>query len=203
MKVNSNKLQRGTIFVLLLVGVLLIAGWIANQVFSDDVPRDNPRSGTITNETLVTFPELRGITLSTKETVVPNDLTGNPRLIVVAYDSEQQPDVDGWLPALEALNQDVPELAGYYVPLLPKSAADSALFIVGGMYLAAKNDRDRERTIVVFTDVEEFNRLVDVPSQDDIRLFLINGDGEITWQGAGAFNEATLDSLKTALEISP
>jgi hypothetical protein len=135
-----------------------------------------------------------------EEMTVPADLGDGLKLIVVAYDDGQQPDVDGWLEPLESLNADFPELRGYYIPLLPKSAADAAVPIIWGMYLGAGSDENRERTVVVFTDVEEFNRLVAIDRVDEVRLFLLGDDDVILWEAAGAYSVETLTGLQSALE---
>ncbi len=145
------------------------------------------------------FPQLVGTNLKMQSVTVPADLVGDLRLVVVAYDTDQQPVVDKWLRPLEDLNTRYPQLTGYYLPLLPRSAADAAIAILGGMTLAAKDDRDRERTVVVFTDVPEFNALVDVPNTDEVHLFLLDTAGKIRWHGFGAFQPETLESLEAAL----
>jgi hypothetical protein len=192
--------------------VVVLVGIIGALVISRNVATDDPQSqdnGDESAETVKRFPVLTGnnLMLSTsnllgEELTVPQDWGGELKLIVVAYDSDQQPDVDGWLEPLEGLNADFPELKGYYIPLLPKSAADAAVVIIGGMYLGAGNDENRERTVVVFTDVEEFNRLVAVESVEEIRLFLVGEDDVILWESAGPFQEETIGELRAVLEES-
>lgn len=176
-----------TLFALGIVAALALA--------SRQVPQESPRQA----EGARSFPILEGTNLLLAETTVPDDLPGTYRLIVVAYDSDQQTIVNKWLIPLEALVETYPDLRGYYVPLLPLDTADAALPIIGGMTLAATNDTDRARTVVVFTDVLAFNTLVGVEGVEEVQLFLLDTSGAILWQGAGSYSPATLASLEAAL----
>lgn len=182
---------------LLILGVgVIVAGIGIFLIVGQLVPSDDPVEG----ETPIAFPTLKGTNLLLSSVTVPADLDGELRLIVVAYDSDQQVYVEKWLRPLEALNERYPQLAGYYVPLLPQETADAALPIIGGMTLAAQNDRDRARTIVVFTDVEAFNRIVGVPNGEEIQLFLLDSAGNIQWRGTGSYRHETLAALEDALQ---
>ncbi|MCB9437142.1 MAG: hypothetical protein H6673_09150 [Anaerolineales bacterium] len=178
-----------------LVSVLVILTAIAVVLIGQGVPDDDPiAQPTSTASNLPVFPKLAGTNLNFDEVRIPTDLDAGLKLLVVSYDSDQQPDVDGWLSPLEALNEQYPDLAGYYLPLLPKDTADSAAFIIGGMAMMA-SDTNRTRTIIVFTDVERFNQLVGVESQDAIQLFLLDAENQIQWRGIGAYSDEKLQSL--------
>lgn len=189
--------------------LVVLVGILGALLISRNVATDDPQSRENEDGTIVVkrFPMLTGnnLMLSTsnllgEELTVPQDLGDRLKLIVVSYDSDQQPDVDEWLAPLEGLNEDFPELSGYYIPLLPKSAADAAVVIIGGMYLGAGSDKNRERTIVVFTDVEEFNRLVEIEGEDDVRLFLVGEDDVILWETVGQYSEDKIEELREVLE---
>jgi hypothetical protein len=68
------------------------------------------------------------------------------------------------------------------------------------MTLAASSDRDRERTIVIFTDVNKFNEVLEIPGTDEVQLFLLDADNEIQWRGSGAFQYDTLHALENRLD---
>ncbi len=190
------------------VGIVAIVAVVI--VIGRRVPTDDPKPSTLSpaaNESTTTdnppvFPLLRGTNLSFNEVTIPNDLDAGLKLIVVSYDRNQQPIVDGWLAPLEALNVNYPDLAGYYIPLLPKDAADSAAFIIGG-FAALANENERERTIIVFTNVEGFNALVGVENLDNVQLFLLNADHAILWRTNGNFNAEKLAELEAALAAIP
>lgn len=196
-------MKRALLSIVAGIFVLILLGAIAVYIIGQRTPTEDPivktSEGTASDESPI-FPELVGTSLLLEQVGFPSELSGDFKLVVVSYDVSQQPDVDEWLPALEELNKAFPQLAGYYIPLLPKSAADSSVFIIGGMAAAAKSDVDRARTIVVFTNVEAFNRLVNVPDLESIQLFLLDQNQHILWQGSGHYNEKTLDELRAVLQ---
>jgi hypothetical protein len=190
----ANRMKRALLMVGAGIVLLVVVGVAAAFVIGQGTPTDDP-----VQREVQTFPDVTGTSLLLEQVKVPGELSGDYKLIVVSYEVEQQGDVNEWLPALEALKQEFPRLAGYYVPLLPKDAADSSTFIIGGMSLAAGNDTDRARTIVVFTNVDAFNGLVGVEDKATIQLFLLGGDNEILWHGSGAYSDSTLAALRAAL----
>lgn len=215
MKQTRNTLILGGIAVVLTVAAILII------VIGQSVPTDDPQPIDTTVDTLgssnnpssaansadesgahtrplLSFPALRGTNLNLATVRVPTDLTAGPKLIVVSYDDDQQSIVDDWFEPLLDINAAFPGLSGYYTPLLPKDAADSASFIIGGFALLASED-ERERTIIVFTNVALFNELTQVSSTDTIQLFLLNNAHEIVWRASGAVNDSKLAALQGEL----
>jgi hypothetical protein len=186
-----TKIRFAAIFGVIILGIIAAAIVISGRL----VPSDAPVAGSDEN----TFPKLTGTNLLLESVTVPDDLPGELRLIVVAYDRDQQIFVEKWLLPLEELNAQYPELAGYYLPLLPQSASDAALPIIGGMTVAASSDRDRARTVVVFTDVDAFNEILDIPGVDALQLFLLDESGSILWRGSGNYDPVTLELLESAL----
>lgn len=177
-------------FSLILLALVVAALILAGQATPADAPVANDG-----------FPLLTGTNLMLERVTVPTDLPGEFKLLVVAYDSGQQRIVDKWLRPLEALNEDYPQLTGYYVPLLPQDTADAAAPIILGMSMAASSNEDRARTVVVFTDVAAFNNLVDVRGMEEVRLFLLDGQNSIRWMGEGAYAVDTLSALEAQLAL--
>lgn len=192
-------MKRSTRMALGFVAGILALLAVVVYLFGQNIDTADPSSETQNNPDLLAFPVIEGTNLLLDELTVPTDLNGTLKLIVVSYDDSQQPIVDEWLAPLEETNDKFPELAGYYVPLLPKSAADSAFFIIGGMGLVAGNDENRARTIVVFTDVDKFNELLDIEDKMAVRLFLLNEEDNVVWQTAGAFSPDAIEELEAAL----
>jgi hypothetical protein len=190
MKKRNLYLKLGAGLLVLVLLVALTLWWIGNRV----VPADDPEEGESG-----AFPRMDGTNLLLESVTVPDDLSGEYQLIVIAYDTDQQIYVDKWLRPLEDLNEDYPQMTGYYLPLLPQDTRDAAVAILGGMTLAAKSDEDRERTVVIFTDVDAFNSLTDVPDKEEVQLFLLDSSGVVRWHGSGAYQPETLDSLKAVL----
>ena len=191
-------MQKKRLFrVLAIVAVMIVVGIAAVVIISRQlISSDAPVAGSGENA----FPQFEGTNLLMDSMSVPDDLDGELRLIVVAFDRDQQTLMDEWLLSLEELQAAYPELRGYFTPLLPQSAADAALPIIAAVSAAASNDRDRARTIIVFTDVDAFNEILDIPGKDVLQLFLLDENGAILWRGSGNYDPATLESLENSIE---
>lgn len=186
--------MRRILLILLIMTILIGVVLAIFLIFGLNTPSDAP-----INEGDDIFPTLKGTNLLLEQKTVPDDLAEGLKLVVVSYDSDQQIYVDKWLKPLEKLNEQYPQLSGYYVPLLPQDTRDAAVAILGGMTLAASGDEDRARTIVVFTDVTAFNDIIGIEGVDEVQLFLLDENNQIRWQGAGAYQYETLQSLEQTL----
>lgn len=184
------------IIIFVIIDLITLVGFATWYFLDKEVATDDPQPQA------AAFPILEGQDLTDTQITIPHDLRGEQKLLVVAYDSDQQSVVDAWLDPLEALNDEFPNLRGYYVPLLPKEAADRAGVIIGFMSLAAGSQQNRERTIIVFTDVGEFNRLMDVVNTSEIQLFLLDKDNGIVWRSQGEYTAEKLNDLQRNLAQS-
>ncbi|MCD4687320.1 MAG: hypothetical protein K8S97_15435 [Anaerolineae bacterium] len=192
----KRRFQLLALLILTAIVVVVVAALIVSQ----HIPTDDPKVQDNQTGTLNTFPDLVGTNLLFKELHIPADMDLGPRLIVTAYDIQHQAAAYDWLVPLAQLNEEFPQLSGYFVPLLPKSASGSAVIVIGTMAVAIGDDWDRANTIVVFTDVEKFNEMVDVDSKEDIQLFLVDHRSQIVWRASGDFEAAKLANLRAALE---
>jgi hypothetical protein len=51
----------------------------------------------------------------------------------------------------------------------------------------------------VFTDVDAFNDILEIPGVETLQLFLLDENGSILWRGSGNYNPETLESLEMVL----
>lgn len=195
----TKTIRRFLLIGMVLVGLIVVSISGAAALFSGNIATEiTPNNNEAASQN--PFPQVQSTNLKFETRAIPNDLDGSVQLIVVAYDTDQQIYVDKWLKPLEDLNERYPDLNGYYMPLLPRDAADGALFIIGGMALVAESNENRERTLVTFTDVDAFNDQVGVLDKNDVQLFLLDASQQIVWHGSGEYAPATLASLEAALQ---
>lgn len=192
-------MKRWVRLTVILIAITILIGLVAAFIISQQVPTDNPQERDNETGTLRTFPILVGTNLLFNTVHIPTDLNSGPKLIVTSYDINQRTAAYEWLAPLKQLNEEFPQLSGYFVPLFPKNMSNSAAIVIGGMAIAIGDDWEREDMIVVFTDVESFNEMVGVDSQEDLQLFLIDDSDRIIWHTSGNFEEEKLVDLRTVL----
>ena len=132
-------------------------------------------------------------TLAGRELTVPDDLD-RPTLLLFAYEQRQQADVDTWLAVLPE-DADVGVLE---VPVLARRWQLARRFIDGGM-ASNMDQRTREQTMCVYTDVDAFRREVIGTDTDQIAVLLVDEDGAVRWRTTGAATPDGVTALRRAI----
>ncbi|MGE9294894.1 MAG: hypothetical protein ACQKBV_01190 [Puniceicoccales bacterium] len=167
-------------------GMILVAG-LAAVLAGCISPGDNSapmRSGA----TASAFPRVEGINLQGQKIDVPNQLRGNPTLVIVAYEREQQSVIDGWLPALEELEKRRSGFRFYELPVIYETNIVNRFWITNGMRSGIENTTARYRTITLYTDREQFNEMVGISNMSTIHLLVLNANKEIVWRTSGGYS---------------
>ena len=144
------------------------------------------------------FPSLVGIDLLGKERVLPDDFKGTLNVVAVAFEREQQADVDTWIAAIDNITDNYKEVRFYEVPLIYEVSGIGRFWINNGMRSGIPSDAARERTITVYTDRDVFFKTMDM-SVDQISVVLLDDEGKILWRADGPANESIVQSLKTEI----
>lgn len=141
------------------------------------------------------FPTLTGSNLNGTSLTLPMDLS-LPALAVVAYQRDQQRLVDTWLELVDDLAER--GIATYELPTLPSYDPVRRWVIDSGMRSGIPDAAARDRTITLYTDVAAFRRTLGLRDGDVVAV-LIDGDGAVVWQAAGARRGRTAGEVTAAL----
>jgi hypothetical protein len=146
------------------------------------------------------FPLLAGRDLENKEVLVPRDLHGQARLLIVAFERWHQLLVDSWSTTLAALGEEHPELEVWEIPTLSSGYRPFRSFIDGGMRAGIPDPQARRHTITVYTSLRDVRRRLGLSHLDTIRLYLLDADGDVVWSGSGSVDESQAAGLDLALQ---
>jgi hypothetical protein len=149
--------------------------------------------------TLVRFPLLAGRDLENQAVLVPRDLPGEARLLIVAFQRWHQSVVDGWAAALAELSAEHPGLEVWEIPTLSSGYRPFRSFIDGGMRAGIPDAHARRHTITVYTGIRDVQRRLGLPDLDNIHLYLLDKDGGVVWSGSGSVDESQVAGLGLAL----
>lgn len=134
--------------------------------------------------------------------VVPDDLPGNLRIIIVAFQRWQQLLVSGWTPLLTDLAQKTPGLTVWEVPALSRLYAAGRFYIDGGMRAGIRDAETRRHTLTAYTDLRAFCSALGIARMDTIRIYVVDRDGEVVFEAEGEVDEekalALVDAVKQA-----
>ena len=145
------------------------------------------------------FPEVSGIDLEGRAIRLPSDLAGSPRVVVVAFERQQQDDVDTWIRAAETLFSKRPAARLYEVPIIGSSPAPFRLWVNNGMRAGIPDETARRRTITVYTDRDGFLAAVGA-RRESISTLLLDDDGRIAWRTDGPADAGKVSDLDAAMD---
>lgn len=153
-------------------------------------------------DTAAVFPAVEGRNLDGRVFKLPTDFDGDLNVVLVAFQREQQADVDTWTPALKTLAARRPGLRVYELPTLGRRYRLMRSFIDGGMRGGIPDSAVRAATITLYIDKSPFKRALGIPSEDDIQIFLVDRTGRIHWRARGRFADGAGADLENYLQRS-
>jgi hypothetical protein len=78
--------------------------------------------------------------------------------------------------------------------------AVSRTFINEGMRAGIPDPKARERTVTLYLDKETFKSALDIRSEDEIYLFLVDQQGQVLWRSSGEYTAEKAGQLTSVLE---
>jgi hypothetical protein len=148
------------------------------------------------------FPVVTGYNLDRKELEFPSDFAGRVNLLFVPFLRNHQDDVDTWIPTAQQIESDFEGFIYYELPTLSSMSTLYRTFLNEGMRAGIPDSTSRQRTVTLYLDKEQFKSALDIPSEREIYLFLVNQAGEILWRAVGGFSQEKADDLKQYLRES-
>lgn len=146
------------------------------------------------------FPEVSGYNLMREEFIFPKDFQGEYNLVLIPFQQIQQRDVNTWIPPAQELERTVPGLVYYELPTIYELPTLSRTFINEGMRAGIPDQTARERTITFYLDKEEFKKALDITTEAEIQIFLVDREGNILWREEGLYSlekeQSLLDRLR-------
>ena len=172
----------------LIAGLLVVGAGLAWKIMPSKskllVLRDGPH-----------FPVVSGFNLDRQEFEFPRDFGGDHNLVMVPFQRYHQEIVNTWIPFAQEVEASFPGFIYYELPTIYEMSTLSRTFLNEGMRAGIPDQTARERTITLYLEKEAFKSALDIPSEDDIYLFLVSRDGEIVWRTTGAYNSEKANDL--------
>ncbi len=145
------------------------------------------------------FPSVKASNLEKRDVNLPADFEGDRNLLLVAFEREQQKDVDTWLRKMKRFEELDPGFHYYELPTIQRPNALTRWFIDTGMRRGIPDRKARERTITLYLDRKPFCDALLITDQKKIYAFLVNREGRVLWRSEGVFDEIKGASLRSAL----
>lgn len=148
------------------------------------------------------FPMITAENLNKKQVTLPGDLAGRPALVLIAYQRQQQTNVNTWLDRIDEIEAAIPGVQIIETPTISSGKWGwMAGFIDGGMRSGIPDPEARGRTITLYTDVSLFNQALMIEDTDTIYAVLLDEVGEVMKIVQGDYEHMKLMRLKKSLDL--
>jgi hypothetical protein len=197
---GASKLRFGGLGVAVLTVVACSTSTPAPEAASSRAqaaPPEAPAGGATTATTSppeaprVQFPSLVTKDLNGVTQRVPEGLPGEVKLFLIAYQRDQQDEIDPWLTLALRLEGAHPGFRVYELPTLSASWGAASTFIDDGMRRGIRDPRARARTLTLYLDKPRFNQALALTDEDRVHALLVDGAGDVVWSGAGPLDDAS------------
>ena len=148
------------------------------------------------------FPAVQGKNLNGRSYSLPVDFGGELNVVLIAFKREQQADVDTWTPMLRRLADTHHRLRVYELPTLPRMLKLVRGFIDGGMRGGIPDTSVRAATITLYIDKTPFNQALNIYTEDQIHVMLVDRAGVIHWRWIGRFGDEAGAALDRAVNAT-
>ncbi len=146
------------------------------------------------------FPKVTANNLSGKSFAMPGAFEGDFNVVLIAFERDQQKDLDTWLAVLPKTLETFPKVKYYELPTIAKLNGMTRWFIDTGMRSGIKDKGQRDRTITLFLDKKPFKDALRIESEKTVYAMLLDKAGAVLWRADGLSSPEKIADLKTVLE---
>ena len=150
---------------------------------------------------LMKLPTVKGKNLQRQKMVFPKDFAGEVNLVFIAFLRRHQDVIDEWVPFVEKLANENPDIQYYEFPTLPRRGPIYRTFLNEGMRAGIPNPATRARTVTLYLDKSNFQKALDIQNDQDMWIYLFNKSGDVVWRIAGRFTAKKGQALRDALQL--
>ena len=146
------------------------------------------------------FPRLIASNLEKRTFTLPGEFEGSRNLLLVAFQREQQKQVDTWLREMRQFEELDPEFRYYELPTIQSPNRLVRWFIDTGMRRGIPDQKAWSRTITLYIDKKPFLKALGIIDETRIYCFLVNRSGQVLWRAEGEFDDSKAASLRQYLQ---
>jgi len=141
------------------------------------------------------IPQVSGSNLLREKLILPDDLSAEYNLLLIAFYQPQQDDIDTWLPFAESLETERTDFTYFELPVIRSLNVLARWFINEGMRAGIGDPKALSRTVTLYLDKTEFRQQLGIENENTILSLLVNQTGEILWRTTGRYSVEKSSSL--------
>jgi hypothetical protein len=140
------------------------------------------------------LPELRGDYLSERKALLPDDASGRVALLMLGFTYKSRFAVEEWGKRFRAEFQKNPQITFYEIPMISGLGRAAKWFIESGMRRGTPK-ADHERVITVYGGADPWKQRLQVKTETEAYLILLDPKGNIAWLHSGTVDDASFHEL--------
>jgi hypothetical protein len=144
------------------------------------------------------FPTLHVSDLNGKKLTIPADFETPYTLCVIAFERNQQKDVDTWADGTKSIIEPA-GVSFYEIPTISRVPWFVRNFINSGMNRGIPSATARAHTISLYINKTPFRQSLGLGTEKTIYAKLVNRSGAVLWSGSGDFTVQQGDSLRQTI----
>lgn len=145
------------------------------------------------------FPALTADTLSKQTLHLPQDFGSADSLVTLAFERNQQKDLDTWTKPAIDLALSHPLFRFYEVPVLPWRDVFYRWWLNTAMRSGLTDDAAR-RTVPLYVNKQKFESSLQITTEKAITVVLLDNGGRVLWRSSGPWTEEKGRALAFALD---
>lgn len=157
-----------------------------------------PLQGSAQPPQSVAFPSVTAYNLDKQKVTLPGGMEGQTDLLLLSFETEQQKDIDSWLPAAQALQHSNFTFRYYELPVFGKENFIFRWWDASSLRTDETDPESMRWIVPLFIDRQKLIKDLDVPNEKQVVVLLVNRQGQILWRASGPMTEAKRQSLMAA-----
>jgi hypothetical protein len=150
----------------------------------------------------VVLPKVSADTLNKQHLTLPADFHTDRNLLLLYFDLTQQPDVDSWDTVIDRWRANDPSLTAYSSLVSSQKNFLSRWWQNASMRSAAPDSSRWPTTLPLYVDKHAFDRRLQISSEKQVVLLLLDRTGRVLSRVAGPPNESNRSAMRAALNAA-
>ena len=148
----------------------------------------------------MTFPTVQASNLERRAFRLPSDFEGERNLVLIAFERDQQENIETWLPEAQRLLREYPKLRFYEMPTIRRGNPLFRTWLDTAMRAGIPDRSAREQTITLYLDKGEFRQALGLPHEQNIYALLVDRNGNVLWRADGLATPEKIHDLEQMLK---
>jgi hypothetical protein len=145
-----------------------------------------------------TFPKIAAENLAGETKNFPQDFPSDRTVLLIAWQREQQAELDTWMEKLQLLKDGAP--AWIEFPVIEDPGAIARAVIDLGMKRGIPNPKIRARVFTLYRDPAEFARQASLPDATRVHIAVVDRRGTVHAVASGPWSAASEKTIRAVLK---